>query len=108
MTALLQFRDGHAATSGFGIERVARRPDGADEVGLAAFVQCLAKPTNVNVDGSKVDVRVVAPNRVQKTFPRKHAPRVLEEMLQQAKLGRAERYRIAVAAHPTPRTDHCG
>src|SRR5690349_3967768 len=55
LTLLFQFRD----DLGVCVERIAGRTDGTDKVGTAAIVERLAQATNVNIDRSRVDIRIV-------------------------------------------------
>jgi MFS family permease len=54
-----------AELTGFEIERVARRADCAHEVGAAIGVERLAQAADMHVDGARLDIDVVAPDRVQ-------------------------------------------
>ena len=65
-----------------GVQRIAGRADGADQIGPPFPIECLAQPPNMDVDGSGIDLRIVAPDRVEQPLARQDEPRVLEEMLQ--------------------------
>ena len=54
----------------------------------------------MDVDGSRVDVRVVRPYGFEQPLAREDPAGMLEEMLEQPKFGRAERDRAAAAANP--------
>ena len=64
------------------------------------MVQRLAQPPDVDVDRPRVDVRIVRPDRVQQSFSREDPARMLEEVLEQAELGRTECDLFTVAANP--------
>src|SRR5687768_8975843 len=83
-------RGARSSGNAFGVEGVAGGTDGANQVGLAAGIDRLAQPPNVNVDGPQFDVAVVAPDRVEQPLAREDPTRPLEEMAQQAELGRAQ------------------
>src|SRR5579884_2681377 len=75
------------------VERVTGRAHGADHVGEAAFVLCLAKAADMDVDGAFVDVGIVRPDGVEQTLAREDSAGTFEEVAQQAELGRAELHR---------------
>ena len=81
------------------VERVARAAHGADRVGLAAAVERLAQPADVDVDGALVDIDLGAPHRVEQLGAREHPARPLHQELQQAVFGRADRHRLVVGEH---------
>ncbi len=54
----------------------------------------------MDVDGAQFDVAVMAPDAVEQALARKDMTGMLDEMLEQAKFGRAECDCRAVAAHP--------
>src|SRR5437588_13077045 len=74
------------------VERVTGRADRPDEVGPVARIERLAQAADVDVDRARVNVGVVRPDRVEQPLARKDAPGMLEEMLEQPELGRAERH----------------
>src|SRR5947208_1468089 len=51
----------------------------------------------MNIDGARIDVRIVAPNRLEQPLAREDAAGIFQEMLEQPEFGRAERDRIAAA-----------
>ena len=53
----------------------------------------------MDVHRARLDVAVAAPDAVEQPLAREDAAGVLQEVLQQAELGRAERDRLAMAAH---------
>src|SRR5205823_3345952 len=63
---LLRAADAHVTEirlgSIFSIERIAGRADSANDIVPAAFVERLAQASDVNVDGSGVDVAVARPD----------------------------------------------
>src|SRR6478672_10243432 len=60
----------------------------------------------MDVDGARVDVGIVAPDRFEQPLAREDAAGVLEEMPQQPELGRAEWDWVAVAADPVAADVH--
>ncbi len=55
-----------------GVQRIARRAHRADDVGLTAFIDRFAETADVDVHRSWLDVAVMTPDTVEKTFPREH------------------------------------
>ncbi len=55
-----------------GIQRIACRSHRADDVGLAAFVDGFAQAADVYINRAWLDVAVMTPDTVEKTFPREH------------------------------------
>ena len=96
MTLMLQFRDELRV----GVKRVAGRTDGPDEVRSIAGIQRLAQPADVHVHGARVDVGIVRPDRIEQSLTREDPAGMLEEMLQEPELGRAERDLLAAAVDP--------
>ena len=92
-------RRARAAQPRIVVERIARGADGPDQLGLAADVDRLAEPADVDVDGAQLDVAVAAPDRVEQPLAREDPRRMFEEMAQQPEFGRAERDRPAAALH---------
>ena len=66
---------------------------------LAAGVDRLAQPADVDVDGAQLDLAVLAPDRIEQPLAREDPAGMFEEMAQQPELGRAERDRRAAAPH---------
>ena len=62
--ALLIIRSGAALTR-LQIEGVAGGADGAHEIDAAIAVECLAQAADVDVDRARLDIDIMAPNRVQ-------------------------------------------
>src|SRR5690348_13848267 len=89
-----------------GVERVACRADGPDEVVPVPDVERLTEAADMDVDGARIDVGIVAPDRVQESLAREDAARMLEEMLEQPEFGRAERNLLAGPAHAMRRDIH--
>src|SRR5579883_1933416 len=81
------------------IQRVAGAADGADRILLAAGVEQLAQPADMDVDGALVDIDVAAPDAVEQLLAREHAARMLQEELEQAIFGRPEIDRTARTRH---------
>ena len=54
----------------------------------------------MHVDGARLDIDVVAPDRVQQLLAREHPARMLHQMAQQAEFGRAEMDGLAGPRHP--------
>jgi len=57
-------------------------------------------PADVNVDGPRLDIAVVAPDRIQQLLAREHSPRMEHQVAQQAIFGGAEVHRPAGARDP--------
>src|SRR5258708_33230468 len=72
------------------VEGVAGTTHGADRILLAAGIEQLAQPADVDVDGALVDIDVAAPDAVEQLLAREHAAGMLEEEFEQAIFGRAE------------------
>ncbi|MSO80853.1 MAG: GNAT family N-acetyltransferase [Alphaproteobacteria bacterium] len=81
------------------VERVAGRADGADQVGQFVNVHRLAQTADVDVDGTRLDIGVAAPDIVEQLLAAKDAAGMLHEEAQQAELGRAERDHCIAARH---------
>src|SRR5690349_18475603 len=66
------------------IERIAGRTDGPDQIGPAICVQRLPQPAHMDVDGTRIDIGIMRPDRVEQPFAREDAARMFEEMAEQA------------------------
>src|SRR5438552_1522731 len=64
------------------VERVAGGSHRADDIGCAAGVQRLAQAADMDVDGPRLDVDVMAPDRVQQLLAREHAPGMQHKITQ--------------------------
>ena len=82
----------------FDVERIARRPNRPDQVGEVAGIERLAEAADVNVNRSDVDVRVMAPDRVEEPLARENAARVFEEMPEKPEFRGSERDRLPASA----------
>src|SRR5258708_39715403 len=72
------------------VERVARAADGADRVSLAAAVERLAQPADMDVDGALVDIDLRAPHRVEQLGARKHPAGPFHQEFEQPVFSRAK------------------
>jgi len=84
---------------GGAVDRVAGRADGAHDVGIPVRVQCLAQAAYVHVDSPRLNINIVAPNRVEKLLAGENPSGISHQVAQQAKLGRAEMDRFAATRH---------
>src|SRR3989304_10016262 len=55
--------------------------------------ELLAEPGDVDIDGPRVAVKVLAPDQAQESLPVQHVALVAHERLQQLELPRPQRYR---------------
>lgn len=56
----------------FGVERVACGTHGADDIGLAAFVDRHAQAADMHVHGARFDIAVTTPHRIEQPFAGEH------------------------------------
>src|SRR3546814_4594028 len=77
----------------FAVQRITGRTHRSYDIGLAAVVDRLPEATDVDVDGARLDVAVVAPHGIEQPLAGEDAAGVLPEVAQQAEFGRAERDR---------------
>src|SRR5271163_3773726 len=91
-----------ASGSGVGrrVERVAGRAYRADRVALVVGIERAAQPADMDVDRARLDIDVGAPHRVEQLLAAEHPAGMLEQIAQQAELGRAEMDVAAVALDP--------
>ena len=55
-------------STGIFVQRIARRADGADQLGLSVRVDRLAQPPDMHIDGAQFDVAVLAPHAVEQAL----------------------------------------
>ena len=80
-------------------EGVSKPPYGPDRIGLCPKIDRFAKPADMNVDGSFIDIGFASPDAIQYLFARKHTSRILHEKLKQAIFRRPERDLSFAAGH---------
>src|SRR3546814_19494080 len=83
----------------FAVQRITGRTHRSYDIGLAAVVDRLPEATDVDVDGARLDVAVVAPPGIAQPLAGEDAAGVLKEVAQTAEFGRAESERSAHAPH---------
>src|SRR3546814_11338546 len=83
----------------FAVQRITGRTHRSYDIGLAAVVDRLPEATDVDVDGARLDVAVVAPHGIEQPLAGEDAAGVLQEVAQPAEFGRAESDRRATAPH---------
>src|SRR5205085_2116541 len=71
-----------------------------------ALRERFAQSPNMDINGAQFDFRVLAPYLVEQLLARKHPARLLQEMPQQAELGRAEVDRLSGARDPVRHEIH--
>src|SRR5260221_324996 len=81
------------------VDGVADRAHGAQQVAAAMEVERLAQAPDMHVDGADFELHIRAPDAVQQLLAGKHAPRVLQEVAQQAEFGRADMNGLARARY---------
>src|SRR5690606_37327484 len=74
------------------LHRVTRAANGADDVAVAAAVDGLAQPADMDVDGALVDIDRLAPDIVEQLPAREDAAGVAHHEFEQAEFGRPELY----------------
>lgn len=79
---LLVRRRGGAVSNGFGIQRIARRAHGADQIQFGLPVNRLTQTADMNIHRPWFDMDVRAPHGVQKFLTRKYPARMLHEEFQ--------------------------
>src|SRR5262249_21326154 len=81
------------------VEGVARSAHGADRIAIAVRHERLAQAPDMHINGAPVDEVVAAPHPVEQLLARQHAPAVLHEEGEQAKLGRPEAHLAVASGH---------
>src|SRR5689334_20279694 len=66
-----------------GVQRVAGRADGADQVRAVRLAQRLAQAAHVDVHGADLDIGIGAPDGVQQALAAEHPARALHQEIQQ-------------------------
>src|SRR5207244_303531 len=83
-----------------GVELVSDAPDGDDELGVGVIpLDVFAQPADVDVDGARLDVRVLAPDEVEQLEPVVYPVGVADEELEQLELAQRQGRGGAVDEH---------
>src|SRR5579864_3455696 len=99
----------------FALEHVPRAAHGFQEGRMVGVnLDFFAQAANINIHAARRDEALGAPHGVQQLIAREHAVRARRQVIQQAKLERRKRHRLAVARHAirgridrqTARLDH--
>jgi hypothetical protein len=62
------------------VERITGRSNGPDQIRPRPGIQRLPEAPDVDVDGPCIDIGIVAPDRLEQSFPGKNAAGMLKEM----------------------------
>src|SRR5690606_15993291 len=81
-------------------DRIARTPNGADDIRLVALVDRFSKTSDMDVHGPFVDVDRLAPDIVEQLGTREDAAGMLHEEFEKAEFRGPKRQLVSVAVGP--------